>query len=275
MSTATITSPAEPAVPAPRARTAEVTFAGTVRSEWIKFRSLRSSWYLLLGAVAALPVIGAVVAYNTRNPVGVGAEDAVPSAVLQGYLLAELLVGVLGVLVVSGEYGTGMIRSTLAAVPRRVPVVPAKAVVLATVTLVPMVVTALATFLGGQAFLSRYHHGFSLSDPTALRVALGTGAYLALIGLLGGAIGWIVRSTAGAIAALLGLVLVVPVLFGGLLGTWGKDVGQFLPSTAGESFIASLRGDHTLAPWTGLGVLVGWVAVALVAAAVQLRRRDA
>lgn len=274
MSTATITSPPAPTVSAPPDRTQGVTFPRVVRSEWIKFRSLRSSWYMLLAAVAALPVLGFVVAYNTRNLNGVAAEDAVPSAVLQGYLLAELLVGVLGVLVVSGEYGTGMIRSTVGAVPGRVPVVLAKAVVLGTVTLLPLAVTSLATFLGAQAFLSRYHPGFSLSDPGALRVVLGTAAYLALIGLLGGAIGWILRSTAGGIAALLALVLVVPVLFGGLLGNWGKDVAQFLPSNAGEAFIQSLSGDHMLAAWTGLGVLVAWVVAGLAVAAVQLRRRD-
>lgn len=274
MSTVTVERPSAPTVSVARG-TERVTLPRVVRSEWTKFRSLRSSWFMLLAAVAALPAIGAVVAYNTRNPVGVDSEDAVPSAVLQGYLLAQLLVGVLGVLVVSGEYGTGMIRSTLAAVPRRIPVVPAKAAVLATVTLLPMLATSLATFLGAQAFLARYDHGYSLSDPTALRVALGTGVYLTLIGLLGSAFGWLLRNTAGGIAALLGLLLVVPVLFGNLLGTWGKDVGRFLPGTAGEAFISSARGDHMLAPWTGLAVMAAWVAVGLVAAAVQLRRRDA
>lgn len=228
---------------------------------------------MLAAAVAALPLLGFVVAYNTRDLNGVAAEDAVPSAVLQGYLLAQLLVGVLGVLAVSGEYGTGMIRSTMAAVPGRVSVVPAKALVLATVTL-PIALTALGTFLGTEAFLSRYHAGFSLSDPTALRVTLGTAVYLTLIGLLGSTLGWVLRSTAGGIAALVGLVLVVPVLFGQLLGTWGKDVGQFLPSSAGEAFITSLPGDHMLTAWTGLGVMVAWVAAGLLTAAVQLRRRD-
>ena len=275
MSTATVAQPPAPPASVPRDGIERVTFPRVVRSEWIKFRSLRSSWFMLLAAVAALPAIGVVVAYNTRNPTGLALEDAVPSAVLQGFLLAQLLIGVLGVLVVSGEYGTGMIRSTLAAVPRRLPVVPAKAVVFATVTLLPMLVTSLATFLGAEAFLAHYHHGYSLSDPTALRVALGTGVYLTLIGLLGNAFGWLLRNTAGGIAALLGLLLVVPVLFQNLLGTWGKDIGQFLPGTAGEAFITSVRGDHMLAPWTGLGVMAAWVAVGSVAAGVQLRRRDA
>ena len=252
----------------------DVTLARVAGSEWIKFRSLRSSWYMLGSAVALLPIFGAVVAYNTRTPTGLAAEDAVPSAVLQGYNGAQLLVGVLGVLFVTGEYGTGMIRSTLAAVPRRVPVLLAKAGIFVAVSLVPMLVASLATFLGAEAFLSHYGHGYSLSDPTALRVVLGTGIYLTLVGLRGAALGWILRSTAGGIAALVGLVLVTPVLFQ-LLGAWGRDLGRFLPSNAGGSFVSSLAGDHMLGPWSGLGVLVAWVAVALVAAATQLRRRDA
>lgn len=279
MSTATLTAPPASTAPAPRTPTTGarvgVTLPRVFSSEWIKFRTLRSSWYMLAAAVVSFIAVGLTIAYNTRNATGVAAEDAVPSASLQGYLFAELLIGVLGVLFVSGEYGTGMIRSTLAAVPRRVPVLLAKTGVFAVVILVPMVVTALVTFLGAQAILSGSGHGYSLSDPTALRVTLGTGAYLTLIGLLGGALGWILRSTAGGIAALLGLVLVVPVLFGQLLGSWGKDVGQFLPSSAGESFVSSVHGPNMLAPWVGLGVLVAWVAVALAAAAVQLRRRDA
>lgn len=179
--------------------TGTVTFPRAVRSEWIKFGSLRSTWATLAAAVAGLVLLGLVIAYNTgRNRVGLAPEDLALSATLQGYHLSELAVGVLGVLFVSGEYTTGMIRSTLAAVPKRFPVVLAKVTVL-----------------------------------TA--------------------------------------VLLLPVLFGQLLGTWGKD----LPNTAGQSFIASLHAEHTLAPGAGLAVLVGWVAVALVAANVLLRHKDA
>ena len=250
------------------------TLSRLVRSEWIKFWSLRSSWYTLGGASAAMLVLSVVIAYNTgRNPIGLDPEDAVASAPLQGYHLAQLLVGVLGVLFVSGEYGTGMIRSTFLGAPRRVPVLVAKAIVFGAVALVIMVPTSLVAFLAGQAVLSHYGRGFSLGDPTALRVTLGTAVFLMLIGLLGSAFGWVIRRTAGAISALLALLLVVPALIG-LLGHWGRDVARYLPST-GESFVQSLRGDNTLTPWTGLGVLVAWVAVALVDAAVQLRRRDA
>ena len=272
MSTDIVTPPAETAS-RPAQRDGRPTLPRLLRSEWIKFRSLRSTWYTLAGAVAALLVIGIIIADNTgRHPAGLDPEDAVASAPLQGYHLAQLLIGVLGVLFVSGEYATGMIRSTLAAAPRRIPVLVAKAVVFGSMALVTMVPTALLTFLSSQAVLSHYGRGYSLTDPTALRVTLGTGVYLTLVGLLGSALGWIIRRTAGAISALVALLLIVPALIG-LLGHWGRDVARYLPNS-GESFIQSLRGDNTLGPWTGLGVLAAWVAAALVIAAVELRCRD-
>jgi ABC-2 type transport system permease protein len=252
-----------------------VTFAGLLRSEWIKFRSLRSSWYTLAAAAAAMVVFGLLIAYQTgRHPANLDIEDTVASAPLQGYALAQLLIGVLGALFVSGEYGTGMIRSSLVAAPRRTPVLLAKLLVFGAVALVTLVIASLVAFLGGEAVLSHYGAGFSLGDPAALRVTLGTGVYLTLVGLLGSAFGWLVRHTAGAISALLGLLLVAPAIFGNLLGDWGKDVAKFLPS-AGESFIHSYTAPRTLTPWAGLAVTIGWVVGLTVVAAVRLRRKDA
>jgi ABC-2 type transport system permease protein len=271
VSTATLTPPVRTAVETD----GRVTFGGLVRSEWIKFRSLRSSWYTLAAAAAAMVVLGLTIGYEIgRNPVNLDVEDTVASATLQGYALAQLFIGVLGALFVSGEYGTGMIRSSLVAAPRRTPVLLAKLVVFGTVALVTMVVASVVAFLGGEAVLSHYGMGFSLGDPTALRVTLGTGVYLTLVGLLGSAFGWLVRHTAGAISALLGLLLIAPVIFGNFLGTWGKDVAKFLPN-GGESFIHSYTAPLTLAPWAGLAVTVAWVVVLTVVAAVRLRRRDA
>lgn len=273
MNTETLDPPtrARPATPV----AGPVTFGGLVRSEWIKFRSLRSSWYTLGAAAAAMVVLGVVIGYEVgRNPVGLDVEDTVASATLQGYALAQLLIGVLGALFVSGEYGTGAIRSTLVAAPRRTPVLLAKFVVFGSIALVTMVVASVVAFLAGEAVLSHYGTGYSLGDPTALRVSIGTGIYLTLLGLLGSTFGWIVRRTAGAISALLGLLLVAPAIFGNLLGTWGKDVAKFLPS-GGESFIHSYTAPNTLAPWTGITVTVAWVVVMTVAAAIQLGRRDA
>jgi hypothetical protein len=168
-----------------------------------------------------------------------------------------------------------MIRSTFAAVPRRLPVLGAKSVVFGLVALVTMTVSSFVTFFAAQAVLSGEGREASLSDPGALRAVVGVGVLLALIGLLGGALGWILRSTAGAISTLVGLLLLLPVLFQLLPGSVSTSVGKYLPSEAGGAFVTSTQTPDTLAPWAGLGVLAMWVVAALVAAVVLERRRDA
>ena len=262
---------------APDAAAQPVTLRRVIRSEWIKFWTLRSTWAVLGAAVVGMLVLAVVVAYNTRHLTSnLQANDIAPSSTLQGYFLGELLIGALGVLFVSGEYSTGMIRSTLVAVPRRLPVLWAKLVVFVTITAVSMVTVSIVAFVSAQALLSHYRTGFSLSDPGVLRVVIGTGVYLTLVGMIGAALGWIVRSTPGALVAYFAIVLVLPVLFGDALGNWGKEVAQFLPGQAGASFSTSIPdSSYSLSPWVGLLVLAGWVALALAIAAGVLRRRDA
>jgi hypothetical protein len=276
MTTATMTKETAPSAGARRQHeSGQVTTARVIGSEWIKFRTLRSSWVMLLASVAAMIAFGLLIGYNTgKHFAGLAPEDAAASGPLQGYYLAQLLMGVLGVLFVTGEYGTGMVRSTFAAVPRRLPVVFAKTVVYGVVAVAGMVVASLAAFFASQLFLSHYGHGSSLSDPGVLRAVVGTGVYLALVGILGGAIGWIVRSTPGGISSLVGLLLVLPVLFQVLPGSWAANVFSYLPTEAGSSFVMSIHLPGTLTPWTGLAVLVLWVVAAFVAAAVVLRTRD-
>lgn len=262
---------------APDAAAQPVTLRRVIRSEWIKFWTLRSTSAVLGAAVVGMLVLAVVVAYNTRHLTSnLQANDIAPSSTLQGYFLGELLIGALGVLFVSGEYSTGMIRSTLVAVPRRLPVLWAKLVVFVTITAVSMITVSIVAFVSAQALLSHYRTGFSLSDPGVLRVVIGTGVYLTLVGMIGAALGWIVRSTPGALVTYFAIVLVLPVLFGDALGNWGKEVAQFLPGQAGASFSTSIPdSSYSLSPWVGLLVLAGWVAVALVIAAGVLRRRDA
>jgi ABC-type transport system involved in multi-copper enzyme maturation permease subunit len=262
---------------APDATAQPVTLRRVIRSEWIKFWTLRSTWAVLGAAVVGMLVLAVVVAYNTRHLTSnLQANDIAPSSTLQGYFLGELLIGALGVLFVSGEYSTGMIRSTLVAVPRRLPVLWAKLVVFVTITAVSMITVSIVAFVSAQALLSHYRTGFSLSDPGVLRVVIGTGVYLTLVGMIGAALGWIVRSTPGALVTYFAIVLVLPVLFGDALGNWGKEVAQFLPGQAGASFSTSIPdSSYSLSPWVGLLVLAGWVAVALAIAAGVLRRRDA
>jgi ABC-type transport system involved in multi-copper enzyme maturation permease subunit len=253
-----------------------VTFPRVVRSEWIKFTTLRSTLSVLAGAAFAMVAIGLLVAYNTRHlSPSLDPNDIVASSTLQGYYLGQLLIGALGVLFVTGEYSTGMIRATMTAVPRRVPVLWAKLLVFIGATLTTMVVFCLVAFLAAQGLISHYRTGFSLSSPGALRVVLGTAVYLTLVGVMGAAIGWIVRSTPGALVTYLAVVLVVPVIVGEALGKTGRHVAQFLPSIAGGSFIQTIRDTPSLRPWPGILVMLAWVAAFVVIALVTLRRRDA
>jgi ABC-type transport system involved in multi-copper enzyme maturation permease subunit len=275
MSASVVDAPTSTEVPG-RTRSEPVTTRRAITSEWIKWRTLRSTWAVLGVAVLGMVVFGLIVAYNTRHLSSVlQPNDIAPSATLQGMYLGQLLLGSLGVLFVSGEYGTGMIRSTLAAVPRRVPVLWAKLVVFVGVAGTSITVISFVAFLAAQGLLSDYRTGYSLGDPGVLRVVIGTGIYLTLIGVIGSALAWIVRSTPGALVAYVGVVLVLPVLFGDALGNWGKNIGKFLPSSAGMRFAESIPDGYSLTPWWGLAVLVGWVIVGLAVAVVLLRRRDA
>jgi ABC-2 type transport system permease protein len=142
------------------------------------------------------------------------------------------------------------------------------------VALFAMTLASFAAFYGAQIFLGPHDHGSSISDPGALRSVAGVGLYLMLVGLLGAGIGWIVRSTAGAITALVGLLLIFPNLIA-FLGSWADPIVKYMPSNAGESFVTSARVPDTLAPIAGIGVLALWAAAAFVAAVVLVRRRDA
>lgn len=253
-----------------------VTYPRVVVSEWIKFRSLRSSWLVLGGAVLGMLVVGLIIAYNTRHlTAGQDPNDLVASAPLQGYYLAQLLIGALGVLFVTGEFSTGLVRSTFAAVPTRLPVLWAKLTVFVALVAVSMIVVSVLSFLASQALIGHYRTGFSLDSPGALRAVIGTGVYLTLVGVIGAMIGWIVRSTPGSLVAFAGLLLVLPVLFGNLFSTWGKHVAEFLPDQAGAAFATDLPESPHLSPWAGLLVLLAWVVALLVVALVELRRRDA
>jgi ABC-2 type transport system permease protein len=253
-----------------------VTFPRVVKSEWVKFRSLRSTWTVLGGAALSVVIVALLVAYNiTSLHSYVQANDLAASGPLQGYSLGMFLTGALGVLFVTGEYGTGMIRATLTAVPKRLPVLWAKLVVFVIITALAMIAASFVAFVTAEAFISLLSHpGHSLGDPGALRVVIGTAVFLTLVGVFGAALGWIVRSTPGALVTFFAILAALPVVFE-FFGRWGKTVAEYLPLNAGGSFIQSIHVSGTLAPWTGLLVLVLWVVATLAIAAVSLRRRDA
>lgn len=238
-------------------------------------------WHAIWSLLAALvPIVGFGALYCvlrvTRPPTGPEAVAAFdPTAVnLSGAQLAQLAVGVLRVLLVAGEYATGTIRVSLAAVPRRLPVLWGKAIVFALTTLVLCLPATLAAFLVGQSILSAERLDTSLGDPGVARAVFGSALFLSAVGLLGLGLGGLLRSTAGAVAGLFGL-LFGPQLLAGLPADWSDRLYPYLPVPAGAA-VANVRPDPAaLAPWTGFGLFCLYTAVVLALAAWQLRRRDA
>jgi ABC-type transport system involved in multi-copper enzyme maturation permease subunit len=269
-----------PAAGSPLPADLKVTLPRVLRSEWLKFRSVRSSPIALSAGLVGMVALGwifSAVAANrwpVMRPQAKAHFDAIAVSI-RGYVLAQLILGVLGVLIVSGEYGTGSIRSTFSAVPTRLPVLWAKLAVYAVVTFVAGEVGSFAAFLGGQAFLSSQHIETTLSAPGAFRAVFGVGLYLTGVGLLGVALGWLIRHTAGAIATLFGLLLVLPGLAQALPDSWAPHIVPYLPSNAGQALINLQPDIPLLAPWTGFAWFCGYVVVAVCAAAILLNRRDA
>ncbi|MEC3979676.1 ABC transporter permease subunit [Amycolatopsis sp. H20-H5] len=283
--TTTVLGKLDPVPVRPLAPELKVTQARVIKSEWIKFRSLRST-LITLGAAAVLLVGLGVLLSAFRSgqlaaPDGggrpAGGQD--PTAIsLGGAMLAQLIIGSLGVLITATEYSTGMIRSSLAAVPRRLPVLWGKVIVFAVVTFAVMAVASFLAFFGGQAVLSSGGAATaSLGDPGVLRAVLGSAVDLTGVGLLGLALGALLRTTAGAISTLFGVTLLLPGLIQLLPDSVGTAVGPYLPSTAVQAFMTAQAapGANLLSPWAGLAVFAGYIVVLLGAAAVFLKRRDA
>jgi ABC-2 type transport system permease protein len=253
---------------------------GILRSEWVKLRSLRSNYAVLGFSAVALIAVGAIfsgfvggVFSNTEEASQFAHNPA--GASLQGTMIAQLIIGVLGILSITGEYTTGTIRTTFTMVPQRLPVLAAKTVVVAAVTFVTMLVSTLAVFFLGQAIIGAGTvPAASLNQVGVLRAVVGTAGYLTGIAVLGLAIGTLLRSTAGSISTLVALVFLLPGLGQLLLPTrWSTHVLKYLPSNAGEAFTSVHTTPDLLTPTTGLWVFLAWVVVPLLAAAVVLRRR--
>lgn len=259
--------------------TGDVTQLRVVRSEWIKLRSLRSTGWTLGSAVLLLVGLGIPLCLQASHhwtPADVrgGQEDPVFQS-LGGMLLAQIPIGVLGVLTMTGEYATGMIRATLGLVPRRLPVLWAKVAVFAAASFALMLVAALVTFLVGQIPLSSHGVGATLGSHGAAGAVLGVAVYLTLVGLLGIALGGLLRHTAGAVSALLGVLLGLPILFGLLPESW-QSGARFLPTLLGEGMGSTIPTSvtHQLAPGAAAAVMCLYTVVGLVGAAVVLAKRD-
>jgi len=281
MSVLADTRPAETA-PVRSTTDLKVTGRRVLRSEWAKLWSLRSSWITLGLGLLFLLAFGTIAAFRYKSMLNSGqpmdpdfAGSTTYSLALFGVPFALIALGVLGVLTASGEYTTGMIRSTLAAVPRRLPVLWSKAAVYGVLAFVTAAAGALIGFLISNGVLSGTAITMSLSDGGVLRGLLGVGVYLGLVGVIGVALGALLRSTAGGISALVGTFMLVPLLTSLLPSSWRTDISPYLPSNAGESIYSLQHAAGSLSAGAGLLVLLGWTALALGGAAYRLKRSDA
>ncbi|MEO3749856.1 ABC transporter permease [Streptomyces sp. B6B3] len=271
----TVTAP--PAAP-PRDHAADppgyrLTGWGIVRSEWTKLWSLRSTWITLSCAAALSVGLGILVGASHEDNEAHRQVDPVGLPVF-GMTFAQLAVAVLGVLAMTGEYGTGMIRSSMTAVPRRLPVLWAKTGVLAVVVLAVFVPVAFVTFLAAQPLLAGSGLAASLSDPGVARALLGSGVFTAYGAVLGLTIGALIRRTPGAIGVYVGVVMLLPELASLLPWAWVDDVVRLMPFDIGESMGLARPEEGALSTTAAYLAIAVWTTLGLGAAALLLRRRD-
>jgi ABC-type transport system involved in multi-copper enzyme maturation permease subunit len=260
----------------------KVTQLNVIRSEWVKLWTLRSTRWSLLAAVVAMAGLGILVAFVQMNrwsqlaPGDRLTYDSINTGV-GGYHLAQLAIGVLGVMVISGEYSTGMIRSSLMAVPHRLPVLWAKIGVFSAVTFVLMLASSLVSFFAVQAIVTQHHVQHSIGDPNALRAVIGTALFLTVLGIMSVGIGALIRSTAGGISLFVFLLFVLPGITDILPSSVANSISPYLPLNAGFTVATSTfdPGSHHLSPWGGFALFCGYAALAVVAAVIGLLRRDA
>lgn len=248
----------------------------TLRAEWIKLTSVRSTWWTLtatfvLGAGLTVLMCGV----NANWLAGPDAAESPGSFITWGMMIAQITAVVIGALAVTSEYGSGMIRSTLAATPARGRVLAAKSLVLAPLMFVVGTVTALVGYVGGNYFLDRAGIGLPL-EGDVLRSMFGSGLYLAGIALLTVAVGFVLRHTAGTISTVLALVLILTNMVMLVPGTFGDWLQKLMPGNAGGAISTPVSfNPNLLEPWTGYGIFLAEVAVVMVAAWALLRTRDA
>jgi ABC-2 type transport system permease protein len=254
-----------------------VTFGHVLRSEWIKFRTVRSTMWTLGATFVILAGLAALVAATTGSPgdgPGTSYADIATTPLVAGTGFGQLVLAVLGALTITGEYSTGMIRSTFSAVPTRTPALVAKAVV---VVVASFVVTAVATVVAVAVvtpFFSGKPWALDLGNPDILRVVVGVPLYLAATALLALAFGILIRSSAGSIFAVIGLVLVVGPILAHISVHWLNNIADDLPSQAGQNLL-TIDPTQGPAPWFGFLVMAAWGVVLFVIGVVVVKRRDA
>ena len=253
--------------------TLAVTPSRVLRSEWHKLWTLRSTWITL--ALTSALTIGVGLAIGTTYESGGGDGDVdTVLLVLLGMQVTTIIIGVLGVLVTAGEYSTGMIRSTMTAVPRRLPVLWSKAAVLGTVAFVLILATNFVTFTLAQTFLSGTDQEAALGDPGIVRALVGNAAGLALVGVMALSLGALIRSVPGSIGALIGGVLILPEVIASLPYDVIDDAARYFPAKSLDALTTAHTTADMASPGASLLALSLWTLATLTAASLLLRRRD-
>jgi ABC-type transport system involved in multi-copper enzyme maturation permease subunit len=256
------------------------TFGGVLRSEWTKLRSVRSTFWALTATVVLGIGLGAAISAATAHGYATSSVAAKlswdPTAVsLDGMGIATLAIAVLGVLCISSEYSSGMIRTSLTAVPKRGRVLAAKSLVFAVVTFVVGEVVSFTAFFVGQALISGHAPHAALGDPGVARAVVGTGLALTALAVLSVAAGTVLRHPAAAIACMIAVLFVLPGIAQALPDSWRNPVTEFWPTSAGSQLTSVHHSAHTVAPWPGFGVMCLSVAIVYAIAWTLLNRRDA
>jgi ABC-2 type transport system permease protein len=253
-------------------------FTDVARMEWVKLRTLRSTGWMALVLAAGMIGLAVLVLANLHYPRLSAADRASFDPTEQGFVglaLGQLVMAVAGVLMITSEFSSGMIRATLAAAPRRPLVLTAKAMVLGLAGLAAGQVLAFAAFFAGRAALASPAPHATLSQPGVLRAVLLAGAYLCLMGLTGLGIGAIIRHSAAAIAAAMAVIFVLPLVFLAFPTGPRNAVEKFLPEMIAQNSLTAVKPvAASLSPWAGLGMLGLYAAVLLVAGGWLLARRD-
>jgi hypothetical protein len=263
-----------------RAAFRPATFGDVLRSEWTKLRSVRSTFWALTVTVVLGIALGALISAATARGYASSGVSAKLSwdptnMSLSGMVAAQLAIAVLGVLCISSEYSSGMIRTSLIAVPKRGRLLAAKSLVFAVVTFVVGEVTSFTAFFVGQALIVGHAPHAALGDPGVARAVVGAGLYLTALAVLSVAVGTLLRHPAAAIAAMIAVLFVLPGIAQALPDSWRNPVTEFWPTLAGGQLASVHIPAHTLQPWPGFGVMCLFTAIVYAIAWTLLDRRDA
>jgi ABC-2 type transport system permease protein len=275
-----VLTPAEPAAQAPPEASLRRVFAAATRSEWTKLYTVRSTmWALILTVVSTIGLgvlLTALVVsqWDHRSLAEINGFDPLLYS-YAGLNVAQICIGVLGILVMTSEYATGVIRLTFGATPQRRLLLGAKVLTFSAVTAVVSLVSCVTVFFICQAILASRHAGVSITDPGVARAVIGGAVHMVLIGAIAVGLGALVRHTAAAVAILFATLLIVPGLVNLLPAPWNNDITLYLPNSAGAAMSAVVRFPNLLGPTEGFVLLLGYTAATLAVAAFAVVRRDA